>query len=159
MRRLLSAVGAVAACMVVAPGSLVAAADDYRDIARPMFATPKAAAYCSIGESMEDANPVLKCWTPNDGFVASISHSSGRPLFRYDARFKAYYPRGYRSLKFGQYTSYRCALVSAAFAEDCGSGIRIFMCMSRSSGLTCFNTTDKRGFWLGRYRGYRAVRV
>lgn len=61
MRCMLSAMCASAACLVVAPGAVVAVADDYRDIAKPMFATPKAAAYCSIGESMEDANPVLKC--------------------------------------------------------------------------------------------------
>lgn len=112
-----------------------------------------------MGESMEDANLVLKCWAPTDRFVARIGHSNGRPLFRYDTRVKARYPPGDRSLRFGESTSYRCALVRAAFAGGCGSGVRIVMCMSRSSGLTCFNTTDRRGFWLGRYRGYRAIRV
>lgn len=40
---------AFAVCLVVPPGTVVEAADDYRDIARPMFATPKSAAYRCIG--------------------------------------------------------------------------------------------------------------
>ncbi len=42
MGRLLSAVGALAISLVMAPGAAVATADDYRDIKTPMFATPKA---------------------------------------------------------------------------------------------------------------------
>lgn len=100
-----------------------------------------------------------KGWTPNEGFVASISHANGRPQFLYDRRFRAHYPSGYRTLRFGQSTSYRCASVTTSFAEDCGYGIRIFACTSRASGLTCLNTTDKWGFWLGRYKGYRTIRI
>lgn len=158
-RSIIRALLAGAVTVAGAPVAAMAVADDYRDIKTAMFATPQAAAYCSIGESMEDADPVLKCWTPNDGFVASISHGSGRPQFRYDRRFRAYYPSGYRTLRFGQSTSYRCASVTASFAEDCGYGIRIFACTGKANGLTCFNTTDKWGFWLGRYKGYRTIRV
>lgn len=152
--RTLAIVVAVASAML-APS--VAAAQN--GISEPMFASPNGAAYCGIAETLAPENPVLKCWTPNDGFVASIQWDQccARPQYGYSRRLKGYYPRGYRQLNFGRHFGYRCTSVTDHFAQNCTSGIMIFFCSSKRDGLRCYNTQSSMGFWLGRFRGYRTV--
>jgi hypothetical protein len=146
------------AAVVISATPAVASAQT-GNIAQPLFATPNGAAYCGIPETMAPENPVLMCWTPNDGFVASIQWDQccARPNYGYSRRLKGYYPRDYRSLPFGRQYGYRCSQVTDSFAERCGSGVMIFFCSSKRDGLRCYNTQSKRGFWIGRYRGYRTV--
>src|SRR6266511_337906 len=44
---------------------------------RPFFQTPGKAAYCWLADTLAPENPVLGCWTPNDGFYVTIQHASG----------------------------------------------------------------------------------
>jgi len=104
------------------------------------FRTPDKAAYCDYvpkGEIVEGgiANPRanMYCWTPNDGFYASM-HGSGKARKGYGE--KGWQPSTKRVLKFGK-TWRRGG----------------FHCISRSSGLTCRNTQE-HGWWFGRFVGY-----
>lgn len=127
-------------------------------IAMRFFKTPGNAAFCYLGLSLAPENPVVGCWTPNDGFLATVAHDTSRGYAGYgDARiFRGYIPSGYRVLGFGSTFRWRCRSVDASFAEKCSPtrGLTVFTCASRRSGLTCVNR-DGHGFWLGRYRGYR----
>jgi len=122
------------------------------------FVTPGNAAYCYLGQNMAPENPILGCWTPNDGFQASVAYDTNRGYAGYSARaiFKGHTPSGYKRLGFGKTFRWRCLDVDASFATDCSPhrGTVVFACTSRRTGLTCRNR-DGQGFWLGRYRGYR----
>ncbi len=155
MRRLLLLAVATAA-VLTAPAIVLGRAGG---VAEPLFATPNGAAYCGIAETMAPENPVLKCWTPNDGFVASIQwdQAAQKPQYGYSRSLKGYYPRGYRTKAFGSHYGYRCSKLTDSFAERCGYGVMIFFCSSKRDGLRCYNTQSKHGFWLGRYQGYKTI--
>jgi hypothetical protein len=130
-------------------------------IAKRFFVTPGKAAYCYLGATLAPENPVLACWTPNDGFVASIAHDDagrgGQAGYGSADLFRDHKPsRGYPLLRFGRTFQWRCLEVDGSFAERCSRkrGRTVFKCVSRKSGLTCANRKGG-GFWLGRYRGYR----
>jgi len=122
------------------------------------FVTPGNAAYCYLGQNMAPENPILGCWTPNDGFQASVAYDTNRGSAGYGARgiFKDHMPRGYKVLRFGKTFRWRCQDIDASFATGCSPhrGTTAFTCVSRRTGLTCRNR-DGQGFWLGRFRGYR----
>lgn len=145
--------------VVAAAVALVALAAPPVAAAEPLFRTPGQAAYCAIAEAnLAPENPVLKCWTPNDGFTVTVAHDATPQDARnaYVRSNRGRTPRrGYRVLRFGETYRWRCARVTAGFAERCsGEGRTVFRCESRRSGLTCKNR-DGHGFWLGRYVGYR----
>lgn len=127
-------------------------------IAMRFFVTPGKAAYCYLGFNMAPENPILGCWTPNDGFDASVAYDTTRGYAGYGDReiFKGHTPSGYKVLRFGKTFRWRCLDVDASFATDCSPhrGTVVFTCTSRRTGLTCRNR-DGQGFWLGRYRGHR----
>jgi len=126
----------------------------------PLFHTPGNAAFCVLGTGgFEPANPVLKCWTPNDGFTVSVAFDEPRAnaFWRksYRPANRGRTPHGYRLLAFGQRRRVYCD-VSGASVDNClrGGADVAFTCTSRRTGLTCRNRAG-RGFWLGRYVGYR----
>ena len=83
------------------------------------------------------------CFTPNDGFYVKLSGV----LTRHARISKGYSGRfvGYRNLRIGL----------LAFGRPwCSSDAEIVTCRSRRTGLTCKHWLG-RGWWLGRYRGYR----
>jgi hypothetical protein len=150
-------------CVAVAGGGLALATGPTPSrpsdlIAMRLFKTPGNAAYCYLALSLAPENPMLACWTPNDGFVASINHDTTRGYAGYGSAriFRAYTPPRYQVLGFGKSFNWRCRSVDASFAEGCSPtrGTIVFSCASRRTGLTCTNR-DGHGFWLGRYRGYR----
>ena len=128
--------------------------------ARPFFRTPGQAAYCYLSEgNLEPSNPVLGCWTPNDGFTVGVAHDETLPSGRrkaYVPANKKRTPSGYRLLRFGQTFRWRCTKVTTGLAENCSTkeGRTVFRCVSRRTGLTCTNRQG-HGFWIGRYVGYR----
>lgn len=123
-----------------------------------LFRTPDKAAYCYIAATLESANPVLGCWTPNDGFTVTIAHDASPPKAqaRYLQRNRGRKPGGYDILRFGQTYRWRCDDVGRSFAETCSADAArtVFRCTSRSTGLTCTNRAG-HGFHLGRFIGYR----
>ncbi len=126
----------------------------------PLFRTPGGAAYCVLGTGgLEPENPVLRCWTPNDGFTVSVAFDepSANAFWRkaYRGANRGRTPRGYRLLRYGHTRRVYCD-VSGKSVDNClGGGSDVaFTCTSRRSGLTCRNRVG-RGFWLGRYVGYR----
>jgi hypothetical protein len=127
-------------------------------VAMRFFTTPGGAAYCYLGRSLAPENPVLGCWTPNDGFVATVAHDAdrGRAGYQHEEIFRGHRPPRYRVLGFGERFLWRCLSVDDAFAERCSPtrGEVVFRCASRRSGLTCVNQ-DRHGFRLGRPRGHR----
>jgi len=153
-----STLSRVACGLALTVAALTAAADAE---GRPLFRTPQRAAYCEISpRNLAPENPVLACWTPNDGFTTYIAHdSTSRDLRkRYEGRNLKRTPAGgrYPLLRFGKSFRWRCRTVSRSFADGCSSarGTTVFRCTSRSTGLTCVNR-KRRGFWLGRFIGYR----
>lgn len=130
---------------------------------RPVFGTPGTAAYCytDYAGPIND-NAKLFCWTPNDGWWASIgSYGRRARTGTYDTfpriahgmtKLKGYAPRA-RLLRFGQRWSLRCS-DPGDFKTCRGSGMTAFTCTSARTGLTCRNAAG-HGFWIGRYRGYR----
>lgn len=134
------------------------AAADNPTRAQPLFRTPGNAAYCYFSPGgLEPLNPVLACWTPNDGFTVAHDKPRGRENQR-----KSYRPsnrgresKGYRLRRFGARFHVRCH-VTGPSADNClkGGPDIAFICVSRRSGLTCTNR-DGRGFQLGRFRGYK----
>ena len=127
---------------------------------RALFRTPANAAYCWLARTLAPENPVIGCWTPNDGFYATIQYARGfRGQAGYHARrrFEGLTPGGYPLLRFGQNFTWRCrTFTGPSLAEDCSRrvGKVAFVCRSRRTGLTCRNRHG-HGFWLGRFRGYR----
>jgi hypothetical protein len=108
-----------------APGPAAAAVD---------LRTPKGAAYCDL--TRVSARLSLVCWTPYDGFTATM-RVRGRATTRYVGDREGHTPRVRRVLRYGQ--TWRS---------------RGFRCTSRRSGVTCRNR-DRHGWWLGRRFGYR----
>lgn len=139
-------------CMVALSLTLAPQVSGSHSIAS--FYTPEKAAYCNLIADITGENyftPFLLCWTPNDGFTATL-RASGKPTTAYDKRNKWYYPpRSIRRLRFGQSW---WANADAFEGTGAGRGDVLFRCQSRSSGLTCENRAG-HGFWFGRFRGYR----
>jgi hypothetical protein len=132
-----------------------------RHTGRALFRTPSNAAYCWLARTLAPENPVIGCWTPNDGFYSTIQYARGfRGQAGYQARrrFEGFTPGGYPLLRFGQNFQWRCRKFNEriGLAEDCSRrvGKVAFSCRSRRTGLTCRNRHG-HGFWLGRFRGYR----
>lgn len=155
MRSLTLAVVTMAALAWVMPASA-----DTPTQPQPLFRTPGNAAYCFLGSGgQEPLNPVLKCWTPNDGFTVSVAFEEPKADAPYRKRYvssnKGRKSKRYPVLRFGQKKRVHCD-VSGKSADNClrGGKQTAFTCTSRSSGLTCKNRAG-RGFWLGRYVGYR----
>jgi hypothetical protein len=97
------------------------------------FRTPGEAAYCGISEGEGPLG--LICWTPNDGFTVSMT-LKGTVSKRYVNINRGMVQNLAPVLRFGR--SWRVAG---------------FVCISRSSGLTCTNQRG-HGWHLGRYIGY-----
>jgi hypothetical protein len=124
-----------------------------------LFRTPGNAAFCFLYPGgMEPMNRALGCWTPNDGFTVSVAYDEALPpLYRkqYVRSSRGRVPaRGYPTLHFDQTFRVRCYPVGSSYRRCLHGGHVTFKCTSRRSGLTCTNR-DGRGFWLGRYVGYR----
>lgn len=130
---------------------------------RPLFGTPGKAAYCYTDYAgYEDNRAKLFCWTPNDGWWASIEWNGRRARTgTYDTlpqivhgmtKLKGYAPQA-RLLGFGRHWRLRCD-DPGAFKTCDGRGVTAFTCASTRNGLTCRNAAG-HGFWIGRFRGYR----
>ena len=153
--------GRVSAVLVIAVAAVVtssAAARPPDFVGKRLFRTPSNAAFCAMPRTLEPANPVVLCWTPNDGFTASIQHARGFKGRASSAAvgYRGWEPPLYPLLPFGEDFVWRCRRVNPSFATSCSRryGKTVFVCRSRSSGLTCRNRWGQ-GFWLGRFVGYR----
>jgi hypothetical protein len=82
--------------------------------------------------------PVLRCWTPNDGFTLGLSRYGAAFRVRADAAFNR-----------GRQPAYPAIGVGDRWASGG------FDCVSRKSGLTCTNA-ERHGWTLPRYRGLPA---
>ena len=131
---------------------------------RPLFGTPGKAAYCYTDVAgSEDDRAELFCWTPDDGWWASIEWNGRRARSGiYDTfprivhrvtKLKGYAPAAPRVLRFGEHWRLRCH-DPGDFRTCKGQGVTVFTCVSARTGLTCRNVA-MHGFWIGRYRGYR----
>jgi hypothetical protein len=129
------------AVAVVAILAAFAAPGAARASALAAFHTPGWAAACFVPSPYE--RPLwqtgLVCWTPNDGFTISMG-PRGRPEWRYEPENRGYRDpfAAMRLLRFGRHWAVR----------------PYWHCVSRRTGLTCWNRAG-RGWWIGRYRGFR----
>ena len=130
---------------------------------KPLFGTPQQAAYCDTEEiNQDDWSVSLSCWTPNDGWAASIKWN-GRStatsvvdtypqIVHGITKLKGYTPAAH-VLRFGERWRQRCT--NPGQASTChGHGVPVFSCSSANTGLTCQNAVG-HGLWIGRFRGYR----
>jgi hypothetical protein len=131
---------------------------------KPLFATPDRAAYCYLSlTTLDDRGAKLRCWTPNDGFAASIAWRADRAETAYFTTrpqiahsvgvLKGYAPKA-PMLSFGERVRIRCRTPADVTTCPARRGRLTFTCTSAGTGLTCTNTRG-HGFWLGRFRGYR----
>src|SRR5687768_6501775 len=81
----------IASALILGALSAAAAAVDLR--------TPKRAAYCDV--TRVNARLSLVCWTPYDGFTATM-RVRGRPTTRYVADREGHTPRARRVLRYGE---------------------------------------------------------
>ena len=132
----------VVACAVVLLPASAAAAD--------IFRTPGNAALCRATHNDLEIvwNTLLRsltCVTPNDGFYVRMTGLYGK---------RPQVTKGYRASYKGMGVETGTQLLGFGQTWD-PFGIGIVRCVSRSTGLTCDHPLSGRGWWLGRFRGYR----
>jgi hypothetical protein len=113
-----------------------------RPVDQFMFRTPDHAAYCGMNFVRKEWKEFV-CFTPNDGFYVRMTNLYGARVKiskGYLDRFVGYRNRRVPLWRFGR-TWY-------------SSDAEIVTCSSRRTGLTCRHWRG-RGWWLGRFRGYR----
>ncbi len=167
MRPALLACRSALALLVLLVLAGAASAETYPGVKpTPLFKTPGGAAYCYVDiEGMEAFGPSLRCWTPNDGFIAGMGRKDTKPWDAYYdtypkivhgiTKLKGYKPAA-RTLGYGTSARIRCSDLEKASTCGLGSGTTAFTCRSTRDGLTCKNQRG-RGYWIGRYRGYKAI--